>query len=174
MKKRRLGSTGIEVSVAGFGVLPMGPSQLALPLEEGAALLRYALDRGFNFIDTAQYYRTYPYIRKALEDGCTKLIIVLTRDRGYVKTPEKFRMIYKRSFAQYPEMIRLLDERHEIYNQALACVNDLEREGKAIVIAPSSPLNTGRFEKNPVKLEQVYQLGRKDAEQSSALISGLF
>ena len=113
-------------------------------------------------------------VRKALEDGCTKLIIVLTRDRGYVKTPEKFRMIYKRSFAQYPEMIRLLDERHEIYNQALACVNDLEREGKAIVIAPSSPLNTGRFEKNPVKLEQVYQLGRKDAEQSSALISGLF
>ncbi len=69
MKKKPLGKTGIEVSEAGFGVLPMGPSQLALPVDEGAAVLRYALERGFNFVDTAQYYRTYPYIRKALEGG---------------------------------------------------------------------------------------------------------
>lgn len=69
MKKNELGKTGIEVSIAGIGVLPMGPSQLALPVEEGAEVIRYALDHGLNFIDTAQYYRTYPYIRKALETG---------------------------------------------------------------------------------------------------------
>ncbi len=67
VKKKLLGNTGLEVSIAGFGVLPMGPSQLALPLEEGAEIIRYALQNGINFIDTAQYYRTYPYIRKALE-----------------------------------------------------------------------------------------------------------
>ena len=67
MKQTILGNTGIKVSRAGFGVLPMGPSQLALPVEEGAAVLRYALERGFNFVDTAQYYRTYPYIRRALD-----------------------------------------------------------------------------------------------------------
>jgi len=67
MKKKILGNTGIQVTEAGFGVLPMGPSQLALPVEEGAAILRYALQQGINFIDTAQYYRTYPYIRAALE-----------------------------------------------------------------------------------------------------------
>ena len=66
LEKVRLGNTDILVSRAGFGVLPMGPSQLALPVEEGAQILRYALDRGINFIDTAQYYRTYPYIREAL------------------------------------------------------------------------------------------------------------
>ena len=65
MKKVPLGQTGLTVSVAGFGVLPIGPSQLALPVEEGAAILRYALDRGINFIDTAQYYRTYPYTLRA-------------------------------------------------------------------------------------------------------------
>lgn len=31
MQKKALGNTDIKVSVAGFGVLPMGPSQLALP-----------------------------------------------------------------------------------------------------------------------------------------------
>ena len=30
MKKVILGNTGIEVSIAGFGVLPMGPSQLEI------------------------------------------------------------------------------------------------------------------------------------------------
>lgn len=69
MEKKLLGKTGLEVSVAGFGVLPIGPSQLALPVEEGAELIRYALGHGINFIDTAQYYRTYPYIKKALEYG---------------------------------------------------------------------------------------------------------
>lgn len=79
MKKKRLGNTGMEVSIAGFGVLPMGPSQLALPVEEGAELIRYALKHGINFIDTAQYYRTYPYIRKALEAGEFDDVIICSK-----------------------------------------------------------------------------------------------
>lgn len=79
MKKKFLGNTGIEVSVAGFGVLPMGPSQLALPVEQGAGVIRYALERGFNFLDTAQYYRTYPYIRKALEGGDYDHVVIASK-----------------------------------------------------------------------------------------------
>ena len=58
LKKVFLGNTGIEVSIAGFGVLPIGPSQLALPVEEGANIIKHALKNGINFLDTAQYYRT--------------------------------------------------------------------------------------------------------------------
>lgn len=79
MKYQVLGNTGIRVSRAGFGVLPMGPSQLALPVDEGAAVLRYALERGFNFVDTAQYYRTYPYIRKALEGGSFDHVVICSK-----------------------------------------------------------------------------------------------
>lgn len=67
MEKKFLGNTKIKVSIVGFGVLPIGPSQLALPVEQGAEVIRYALRNGINFIDTAQYYRAYPYISKALE-----------------------------------------------------------------------------------------------------------
>jgi len=79
MKRKELGKTGIEVSVAGFGVLPIGPSQLALPVEKGAEILRYALDRGFNFIDTAQYYRAYPYIRAALACGKYDDVVICSK-----------------------------------------------------------------------------------------------
>ena len=79
MKKKQLGTTGMNVSIAGFGVLPMGPSQLALPVEEGAEIIRYALKNGINFLDTAQYYRTYPYIRKALETGEFDDVIICSK-----------------------------------------------------------------------------------------------
>jgi aryl-alcohol dehydrogenase-like predicted oxidoreductase len=35
-------------------------------LQEGCAVIRRALECGVNFIDTAELYRTYPYIRKAV------------------------------------------------------------------------------------------------------------
>ena len=76
-----LGNTGLEVTVAGFGVLPMGPSQLALPVEAGAAILRYALEQGINFIDTAQYYQTYPYIRTALAGGAYDHVVLCSKSR---------------------------------------------------------------------------------------------
>lgn len=68
MKKNLLGRTGIDVTEVGMGALTMGRTQLNLPLDAGAELIRYAILRGINFIDTAQYYQTYPYIKKALSE----------------------------------------------------------------------------------------------------------
>lgn len=85
MKKVILGKTNIEVSYVGMGVMPIGPNQLHLPLKEGADVVRYALDRGINFLDTAQYYRTYPYIREALRGTTHNPVISsksLTADYG--------------------------------------------------------------------------------------------
>ena len=79
MKKTILGNTGIEVSIVGFGVLPIGPSQLALPTEKGAEIIKYAFRNGINFIDTAQYYRAYPYISEALKDGEFDDIVICSK-----------------------------------------------------------------------------------------------
>lgn len=67
MKKRKLGKTGISVTELCFGVLPMGPVQYGLSPEEGGPLIREAIERGVNFLDTAQSYRTYPHIRHAFQ-----------------------------------------------------------------------------------------------------------
>lgn len=69
MKKILLGKTNIEVTPVGMGALPIGPNQRNLSVEEGAKIIRYALERGINFIDTAQYYETYEYIAKAIGDN---------------------------------------------------------------------------------------------------------
>ncbi|HHY17323.1 MAG TPA: 4Fe-4S binding protein [Firmicutes bacterium] len=67
MKHHLLGDTGINVTELCFGVLPMGPSQFGLPPEEGGRLIEEGIRSGINFLDTAQSYRTYPHIKKALD-----------------------------------------------------------------------------------------------------------
>ena len=65
MKKNTLGSTGLKVSELCVGTLPMGPLQSNVPLDTGADILLAAMEGGVNFFDTAQMYKSYPYLKKA-------------------------------------------------------------------------------------------------------------
>jgi predicted aldo/keto reductase-like oxidoreductase len=78
MKKYSLGKTGIKVTELCFGALPMGPMQANISVEKGATLIRNALEKGINFIDTAEAYKTYPHIRKAME-GYNGEVIIATK-----------------------------------------------------------------------------------------------
>lgn len=75
LRRNTLGNTGMNVTDLCFGALPMGPLQLNMDLQSGVALIRRALESGINFIDTAQGYMTYPYIRPALEHAREHIFI---------------------------------------------------------------------------------------------------
>lgn len=66
MEYRRLGKNGPMVSRFCFGSLVMGPLQVGLSIEQGAQLILEAMALGVNFIDTAEIYETYGYVREAL------------------------------------------------------------------------------------------------------------
>lgn len=53
----------------------MGPLQQNLSIGEGAELICYALEKGVNFLDTAESYRTYPYIKEALRSTLIRPVI---------------------------------------------------------------------------------------------------
>ncbi|MBP2634162.1 MAG: Aldo/keto reductase family protein [Firmicutes bacterium] len=77
-----LGKTGLNVSRLCFGGLTIGPLQSNRPLAEGAAVIRSALDAGVNFIDTAELYGTYPYIRQAIS-GRKHDVIIASKSYAY-------------------------------------------------------------------------------------------
>ncbi|MFV0497357.1 MAG: patatin family protein [Candidatus Fimivivens sp.] len=101
--------------------------------------------------------------KKALTDGCDRLVVVLTRNRAYRKQPEKLRALCKVMYRHHPALIALMERRYLIYNRALADLRALETEGTAMIIAPENPLEIGRFEKNPQRLSTAAQLGYHDA-----------
>ncbi|QEK12110.1 aldo/keto reductase [Crassaminicella thermophila] len=83
MEYRVLGNTGIKVSRLCFGGLTIGPLQANLPIEIGAQIILEAFNRGVNFIDTAELYETYPYIKMALENYNKNHIVVATKSYAY-------------------------------------------------------------------------------------------
>lgn len=75
MKKTELGKSGLYVSRLAFGCLCMGYLQHDLPPKEGGELIMYAMDKGINLFDTAQFYQTYEHIRHAVKNGYENLIM---------------------------------------------------------------------------------------------------
>lgn len=81
MNSIALGKTGLSVSRLCFGTLTMGPLQQNLPLYEGVRLVELAFSYGVNFLDTAELYGTYPYIREALR--LNENAVVCTKSYSY-------------------------------------------------------------------------------------------
>ncbi|GFO54678.1 aldo/keto reductase [Geomonas sp. Red276] len=78
MKRIALGTTGLHIHPLVYGTLPLGPLQAAVTPEEGGRLIRYALERGVNLLDTAELYQSYPHIRSAL-DGYPGEVVIATK-----------------------------------------------------------------------------------------------
>lgn len=99
-------------------------------------------------------------IYKSMKDGNDKNIIVLTRNRDYKKKKSKANQLaYTIYNKKYPKLAEVLVRRHEEYNEEVEFCNKLENEGKAIIFRPTVPMNIGRFERDKVKLRNIYDNG---------------
>lgn len=101
-------------------------------------------------------------IRKSISDGNEKNVVVLTQHKGYEKSASSLNNYAKIKYRKYPEFIKLLSQRHIIYNETLSYISKLEEEKKVFAIYPSKPLEISRFEKDTNRLNEVYELGYSD------------
>lgn len=67
MRQVKLGLWGPSVSEVCFGSLAISPLQGRVTEGEGASVLRYALEQGVNWIDTAEIYDNYSQIAEAIK-----------------------------------------------------------------------------------------------------------
>lgn len=112
-------------------------------------------------------------IKRSVELGYDYHVLVLTRDANYRKSQSlSNRMIAKRFF-RHKQFSYALTNRHFTYNESLDLINQLEKDQKAIVIRPSERVTIDRFEKDPVKLKELYDLGYKDAQDKIQEIMSL-
>lgn len=92
-----------------------------------------------------------------------KTVIVLTRDKSYHKEAMKYIHLLKKAFKEYPNLQKALENRYIVYNKTLDEIEQLEREGKVFVIRPSKPIACAMIEKDPDHLQEIYDIGRRDA-----------
>ena len=97
--------------------------------------------------------------KRALEQGCDRVVVVLTRERGYRRTPEKTLPAIRRVYKKYPAFVETMSRHHEDYNQDRDELFQAEREGKVLVFAPDSTQGFSRVERDKVKIHALWQQG---------------
>ncbi len=113
--------------------------------------------------------------RKAIEDGHEKMLIVLTRTKDYVKTESKgYKVAAALLKKRYPKIAELILTRHIRYNKEVEFCNQLEKEGKAVILRPSEEAQISSFESDLQKLERNYQYGYDIAMENMEKIKALF
>ncbi len=105
-------------------------------------------------------------VRKAMSDGCEKLVVILSKPRDFVKDPEKFRLIYSVVCRKYPRIVRDLNNRHLMFNRCMRQAKALEKKGKAFLFSPSDPPEMGTYTMDPEVEQQLYDLGVRDFDDN--------
>lgn len=102
-------------------------------------------------------------VEKCKELGYDKIIVVLTRPLDYrKKKPKEF--LAKTYYRKYPKFAKTLNNRYKMYNDTVEKIIDMENKKEIFVIRPSKLINVKRIEKDPEKLQEMYDLGIEDCK----------
>lgn len=100
-----------------------------------------------------------PYL-KAIEDGCDRIIVVLTRQSGYTKTTSRSTKAIAYSYRnQYPKLTETMLTRASRYNESLKGLDQYVKEGRIITIQPTTSKSFSRLEKDKNKILSMYNDG---------------
>lgn len=95
--------------------------------------------------------------RRAFHEGCSRVVVVLTRERDYYKKPGRSDRAIARAFKRYPHFQETMRTRSERYNACREALFRLERQGKVLVIAPEDTLGCSRTEKDLGTIRALWQ-----------------
>lgn len=107
--------------------------------------------------------------RRALEQGCDRLVVCLTHERDYRRKPEKLQPVIDRCYGKkYPNFCDTMRRRADTYNADREELFRLEQEGKALVFAPLTTEGFSRLEKDVTKIKTLWEDGHHQGEQRMA------
>ena len=103
-------------------------------------------------------------VKKALNDGNEKAVVVLTRPKGYRKEPYEYPKLVKARYHREPALVKAILDRHIRYNQCMDEIDSLEEEGRIYVIRPDEPIAANLIEKDPEGVRKSYETGYAQAK----------
>ncbi len=99
-------------------------------------------------------------IRRAQEMENEKIVVILTKNRGYRKKVvfPAMQKIYRRAYKSYPNLVRTIFKRSFEYNKTMNYLDQLEKRGEIFILRPQvTPVS--RLERNKETLHAFYEHG---------------
>ena len=97
-------------------------------------------------------------LKRAHTLGYDNNLVVLTRNKGYRK-PSKLGTVPPLFYRKYPALRDAIRQRNLLYNEQIALVEELEKQGRLTVIRPEKPISVDRMERDTSKLLDLYNEG---------------
>ena len=99
----------------------------------------------------------------AYNSGCDKIIAILSREESYQKHAEADVNISSFLYRKKTNFSQTLKHRSDTYNDSRRFLSEKQKEGSAFVFCPKTTVGWSRTEKDPAKLQMMYDEGYSDA-----------
>ena len=96
---------------------------------------------------------------KAFEDGCDRVVVVSTREKGYRKGPDRMMKRILPLYKKYPQFQEALETFTDRYNVQMNLLDKYEAEGRVFVFRPQKTVGIKMMEKDRRKLMYLYNDG---------------
>lgn len=104
-------------------------------------------------------------VEQALSQGCTKVVVLSTKEKGYRRKPApRWQWWLAKLVYHDPKIVEDLKNRHLNYEKQWSLVEQLEAQGKALVIRPQKNIGVTRYTTDPKKLKAWFELGYEETE----------
>lgn len=111
-----------------------------------------------------------PY-RRALEQGCDRLVLLLTRPADYLRPPLEHSEVMEKALRRWPNAFGALLRRSARYNLDLMAVQALEQEGRALIAAPADIGGMATLTKDKEAVERLYHMGYAQGPKIMAFVN---
>lgn len=101
-------------------------------------------------------------IEKAFSLGCEKVVLILTKPRDFLRTPDKDRKLAAGIRKRYPLAAAQLERRAARYNDGIALARQYEKQGKLLIVAPDDTCGMDTLTRNPEAMKRFYEKGFRD------------
>ena len=112
-----------------------------------------------------------PY-RRAMEQGCDRLVLLLTRPADYLRPPLEHQEVMEKALRPWPNAYGALLRRSVRYNTDLSAVKAMEREGRALVVAPADIAGMATLTKDKAAVERLYHMGYEQGPKIMEFVKG--
>lgn len=102
-------------------------------------------------------------LKKALDDGCDKIVLILTRPKDYIRLSPKDWLMARPFRHRYPKAVAVWRNRSLTYNSQLEFARALEKQGKVLIVSPENIEGMSTLTKDKNAIIDMYHKGLRDA-----------
>lgn len=106
-------------------------------------------------------------IQKAFELGCDKVVLILTKPEGVLRTSEQDERFASGIQKKYPLAAEKLRQRAQRYNEGVALAQEYAKQDKVLIVAPDDTCGVNTLKRNKDSLRCLYGKGYRDGQRIS-------